>query len=40
LGLAGAPLDLSSRYPIAAARRAEHLQTVVDAQSASPAFAQ
>ncbi|MGI8728286.1 MAG: inositol monophosphatase family protein [Solirubrobacterales bacterium] len=40
LGLEGAPLDLSSRYPIAAARRAEHLQTVVDAQSASPAFAQ
>lgn len=38
LGLGGAPLDLSSRYPIVATRRPEHLTTVLEAQATSPAF--
>lgn len=38
IGLEGAALDLSARYPIAAVRRPEHLQTVLDAQAESPAL--
>jgi fructose-1,6-bisphosphatase/inositol monophosphatase family enzyme len=35
-----ASLDLDARYTVAAARRSEHLATLVDAQAAGPAVSE